>query len=108
MSPAAAAKHLPLRRCVACRDSRPQAELIRFYRGELSQWRLDAKQKAGGRGAWICKDKVACHNEKVLKRFFRSQALRISKEIAALRQDEEVNTQTSKSQHNSRIGGVNV
>lgn len=69
-------KHVPLRRCVVCRQQRPQAELIRFVRDEAGQWQLDAGRKAGGRGAWLCHDE-GCHKPKKLARFFRAQAERI-------------------------------
>lgn len=72
-----ASKHVPLRRCVVCREQRPQQELIRFVRDDDGQWQLDVGRKAGGRGAWLCRDSSACYQPKKLARFFRGQAERI-------------------------------
>jgi predicted RNA-binding protein YlxR (DUF448 family) len=50
-------RHVPLRRCVACRESRPKRELIRLVRtgaaGDAG-WALDLRQRAGGRGTSLC------------------------------------------------------
>ena len=46
-------RHVPLRRCVACRDSLPKAQLERLVKGE-SGWAHDASGRGGGRGTWIC------------------------------------------------------
>ena len=79
------AKHIPLRRCVVCRCSKPQAELLRFYRSEAG-WQLDAERRAGGRGAWLCKAETdggppSCHNVKFLGRFFRADAARVAQQL---------------------------
>jgi predicted RNA-binding protein YlxR (DUF448 family) len=77
------AKHVPLRRCVACRRSRPQRELIRFYRDAAGAWHLDETGRAGGRGAWLCRDEAACHTPKRLKRFFGAAAEPLAGAVAA-------------------------
>lgn len=46
-------RHVPVRRCVACRDARPKRELIRLVR-DGDAWRLDLTQRAGGRGTSLC------------------------------------------------------
>lgn len=79
-------KHIPLRRCVVCRESKPQADLIRFVQNE-SRWQLDKtyashKRKSNGRGAWVCKAE-ACQQKNALKRFFRQDAERIASELSA-------------------------
>jgi predicted RNA-binding protein YlxR (DUF448 family) len=74
-------RHVPLRRCVVCRHSRPQAELLRFYQDEAARWRLDAARKAGGRGAWLCADSPNCHETKALKRFFKQQAESVHEQL---------------------------
>jgi predicted RNA-binding protein YlxR (DUF448 family) len=87
-------RHIPLRRCVACRRSRPQHELIRFVQQE-GRWQLDATRRAAGRGAWVCADNPDCYTSKAL-RFFRSQSEAIANALAARYTD---------STHN---GGTNV
>lgn len=51
------AKKIPLRRCVACFESKPKQELLRIVRkandGEII---IDTTGKANGRGAYICPD----------------------------------------------------
>ncbi len=73
-------RHIPLRRCVACRRSRPQAELIRFVR-QGEGWQLDQERRTAGRGAWVCADSPDCHTRKSL-RFFRSQSEAIASALA--------------------------
>ena len=75
------AKHIPLRRCVVCRNSRPQAELIRFFKDESGHWQFDEARKSGGRGAWLCKDSPNCHKLKALGRFFRADAVRVAQQL---------------------------
>ena len=50
----ARAKHIPMRRCVVCRASRPKRELIRWVRtpGGIA---LDEGGRTAGRGAYICR-----------------------------------------------------
>jgi len=50
-------RHVPLRRCVACRESHPKRELIRLVRAVApgdAGWALDLRQRAGGRGTSLC------------------------------------------------------
>lgn len=48
--------HIPLRMCVACRQMRPQNELIRVVRdNKTGEIRLDTEKKLMGRGAYLCK-----------------------------------------------------
>lgn len=47
-------KHIPVRMCVACRNMKPQGELIRFVKnGGLPV--IDFEKKKFGRGAYICR-----------------------------------------------------
>lgn len=52
------ARHVPLRRCVACREARPKRALVRLVRAEEA-WRLDLAQRAGGRGTSLCPECAA-------------------------------------------------
>jgi len=67
-----------MRRCVLCRTSKPQADLLRFVRGE-GEYVHDARRRLGGRGTWVCAacaaDVVASGNDKRLRSAFRGQAL---------------------------------
>jgi predicted RNA-binding protein YlxR (DUF448 family) len=78
-------RHVPLRRCVACRVSRPKRELIRLVRtgatGDAG-WALDLRQRAGGRGTSLC---PAC----ALAAVRRDDAARLKGFRRAFRQDAD-------------------
>jgi len=61
-------KKVPMRRCIACMQSKPQKELIRitYADGEL---KLDEKVKAEGRGCYLCRNKE-CIDKAIKKNAF--------------------------------------
>ena len=65
----------PMRRCIACRESKPQDELMRFTvrNGEL---RADGARPADGRGFYLCRDS-ACIDAAIKRKAF-NRALRRS------------------------------
>lgn len=75
-------RHVPLRRCVACRKSLPKSELLRFALDSLGAWQRDVSARAHGRGAWLCYACAAEPDSKRLSRFFRGQAPRIVSQLA--------------------------
>jgi len=83
-------RHVPMRRCVRCRLSAPQAELLRVARGVDGSWHLDPTGKAGGRGAWLCPDCAARANERDLRRAFRRDAARLADELPGRAQERPV------------------
>jgi uncharacterized protein len=103
-------KHIPLRRCVVCREALPQKELLRLAQKD-GAWQFDLKRRAGGRGAWICL-KSQCHETKQLKRFFRNDAERIAQELgvikSALGDMFPVVEVTAKNQEGRSSGGTHV
>lgn len=78
------AKHIPLRRCVICRESLPQKELLRLVQKEGS-WQFDLRRKAGGRGTWLCR-KSTCHEVKSLRRFFKQQTEGVAADLKVIQQ----------------------
>ena len=58
----------PMRRCVACRESKPQEELVRFtfHDGHLIP---DITGKAEGRGYYLCRE-TACIDTAVKRKAF--------------------------------------
>lgn len=66
-------RHVPMRRCVVCRTSYPKERLIRFVRDEDGGWRLDARGRAPGRGAWVCSTCAREPDPKRLARGFRGR-----------------------------------
>lgn len=91
-------RHVPLRRCVACRESRPKRELIRLVRtgaaGDAGAggWALDLRQRAGGRGTSIC---PACalaalrHDDPARLKGFRRALRQDADTVASLLRDLE-------------------
>ena len=81
-------RHVPLRRCVACRASLPKAQLLRMVRSEAG-WRLDVSGRAGGRGTWVCHQCVERLDERpttrALGRAFRQDAAQVSALLRPLR-----------------------
>ena len=47
-------KHVPLRTCVACKETKSKRELLRIVRTPDSHIVLDATSKKSGRGAYLC------------------------------------------------------
>jgi uncharacterized protein len=52
-------KHVPMRTCIACRESKPKRELLRVVRTPDGHVQLDATGKKAGRGAYLCA-KLSC------------------------------------------------
>ncbi|HZX00243.1 MAG TPA: DUF448 domain-containing protein [Trueperaceae bacterium] len=71
-------RHVPLRRCAICRESKPQALMLRLARAEDGTYEYDARRRLGGRGTWVCHDcaaqAVTDENTKRLGRAFKGQA----------------------------------
>lgn len=57
-------KKVPLRMCIACKESKPKKELIRIVKTD-SGFILDKSGKLNGRGAYICNDSACL--EKLVK-----------------------------------------
>ena len=117
----AATKHVPMRRCVLCRKSKPQTELIRFYKTEAGSWELDRYHltkvkviskadtkivKPEGRGTWVCFN-AACHNPKKIAYNFKKQAEEIESHLKQYSTSENTATELNK---NTKFhsGGMNV
>jgi uncharacterized protein len=47
-------KHVPLRTCISCRDTKPKRELLRVVRTPDGHVLIDATGKKSGRGAYLC------------------------------------------------------
>ena len=58
----------PMRRCIACRESKPQEELIRFVLIGQDPV-LDAKRSMEGRGFYLCKS-AECAKTAVKRKAF--------------------------------------
>jgi predicted RNA-binding protein YlxR (DUF448 family) len=84
-------KHVPLRSCVACHQTKPKRELLRIVRTPDGRVFIDATSKKSGRGAYLCA-RLSCWEQalkgKRLEREFEMEIL--AEDRAAL--DEYVAT----------------
>lgn len=71
----------PLRMCSGCRERAPKKTLLRVVRTPDGELILDARDKAPGRGAYICR------NTECLKRARKSRALERALNIAISDED---------------------
>jgi predicted RNA-binding protein YlxR (DUF448 family) len=60
-------KHVPLRMCVSCRETKPKRELLRVVRTPDGHVLLDATGKKSGRGAYLCA-KLSCWEDAMKKK----------------------------------------
>lgn len=74
-------RHIPLRRCISCRQSKSKDALLRFYKDDSSNWQFDKNQKMQTRGSWICKDSKKCYKTKSFKKYFGQSHVRIFETI---------------------------
>lgn len=71
-----APKHIPMRTCVACRQTQPKRTLVRVVRTPEGQIVIDPTGKRAGRGAYLCRRR-SCW-ELALKRGSLEHALKIT------------------------------
>lgn len=67
-------KHVPLRTCIACRETRPKRDLVRIVLTSEGAIVVDETGKQNGRGAYLCQRR-SCW-QKALKRGSLNRALR--------------------------------
>ena len=77
-------KHVPMRTCVGCRESRPKKELIRIVRTPESEVEIDLTGKKSGRGAYLCPSKECLAKAGKTAQLERSLNISISDEIKVL------------------------
>lgn len=65
-------KVIPVRMCVACRQSKPKNELVRVVRTAEGEIALDATGRKPGRGAYICKSTECLKKAKKTKALDRA------------------------------------
>src|ERR1700686_3740771 len=94
-------KHIPLRTCVSCRETKPKRELLRVVRTPDGHVAIDATGKKSGRGAYLCA-RLSCWETAIQKKRFEQEfELTLSDEdhagvdafIATLPKDEPVQVQ---------------
>lgn len=91
-------KHVPLRTCIACRETKPKRELLRVVRTPDGHVVLDPTGKKSGRGAYLCARLSCWENALKKKRLEQEFEVTLSEEdrggldafIATLPRDEPV------------------
>jgi len=68
-------KKIPMRKCIACNESKPKKELIRIVKNKEDNIEVDLTGKINGRGAYICPNTECL--EKAMKKKQLSRALDI-------------------------------
>ena len=89
-------KHVPLRTCISCRETKPKRELLRVVRTPDGHVQLDPAGKKSGRGAYLCARLSCWENAMKKKRLEQEFELTLSDEdrsgletfIATLPRDE--------------------
>ena len=74
-------KKVPLRKCIACGESKPKKELIRIVKNNENVVAIDLIGKINGRGAYICSN-ISCFEAAYKsKKIARSLQIEITDEI---------------------------
>lgn len=55
-------KHVPLRTCISCRETKPKRELLRVVHTSDGHVSIDATGKKSGRGAYLCAKRACWEN----------------------------------------------
>jgi predicted RNA-binding protein YlxR (DUF448 family) len=80
-------KHVPLRTCIACRQTRPKRELIRIVRTPEGTVEIDLGGKRAGRGAYLCATRQCWEIALEQQRLYRALKCQLTAEDeAALRE----------------------
>ena len=74
-------KKIPLRKCVACNESKPKKELIRVVKNNENFVDVDLTGKKNGRGAYICSNKECLEKAMKNKRLSRALEIEIPEEV---------------------------
>jgi|SRR6266700_3453936 predicted RNA-binding protein YlxR (DUF448 family) len=76
-------KHIPLRTCVSCRETKSKRELLRVVRTPDGHVLIDATGKKSGRGAYLCARLTCWKNALKSKRLEHELEVTISDEDRA-------------------------
>lgn len=70
-------KHVPMRTCIACRESLPKRSLVRIISVPEQGLMIDPTGKQAGRGAYLCRN-PACWQLAIGSRDLMSRALGVT------------------------------
>lgn len=74
-------RKIPLRKCIACGESKPKHELIRIVKNKEGDLNIDPTGKMNGRGAYICLDRGCLEMARKNKGFNKALKIEIPDEI---------------------------
>jgi predicted RNA-binding protein YlxR (DUF448 family) len=105
-------KHVPLRTCISCRETKSKRELLRVVRTPDGHVTIDATGKKSGRGAYLCARRSCWENAIKKHRLEQEFEVPVSEEdraeldayIATLPKDEPIATVVGKSQSTRKKG----
>jgi uncharacterized protein len=108
-------KHVPLRTCISCRETKSKRELLRVVRTPDGHVTIDATGKKSGRGAYLCARRSCWENAIKKHRLEQEFEVAVSEEdraeldayIATLPKDEPLATVAGKSQPTRKKGNDN-
>ncbi len=108
-------KHVPLRTCISCRETKSKRELLRVVRTPDGHVLIDATGKKSGRGAYLCARRSCWENAIKKHRLEQEFEVALSEEdragldeyIATLPKEEPVATGASKSLPTRKKGNDN-
>ena len=60
-------RHVPIRTCIVCKQSKPKRELLRVVRTPDGHILMDATGKRSGRGAYLCA-RLSCWQDALKKK----------------------------------------
>jgi predicted RNA-binding protein YlxR (DUF448 family) len=108
-------KHVPLRTCISCRETKSKRELLRVVRTPDGHVLIDATGKKSGRGAYLCARRSCWENAIKKHRLEQEFEVALSADdrteldayIATLPKDEPVATVAGKSLSTRKKGNDN-
>jgi predicted RNA-binding protein YlxR (DUF448 family) len=80
-------KHVPMRTCISCRETKSKRELLRIVRTPDGHVHIDATGKKSGRGAYLCAKLSCWKNVLKSKRLEQEFEITISDEDRAMLND---------------------
>ncbi len=81
-------RRAPQRTCVACRQVRPKAELLRVVRSPEGHLLVDVTGKAAGRGAYVCRRRECAEQAVAEKRLTRALGVPVGPDVLERMVDE--------------------
>lgn len=76
-------RHIPMRLCLGCEESKPKRELVRIVRTPDGLVELDLTGKRSGRGAYVCPQESCLEKAAKGKRLDKALGKEIGPEVLA-------------------------